>query len=164
MSSTSAREDAHPAVKGPSALRSILAGSTAGAVEIGQSEPSARGSHKQLLTQSSLQPSHTRPNVRCSANAIPVNCPRRRDSNTSTVAKTRTQLNRRLAEGQKLPWPPFGRQWYAGCTTLIIGNSAKAGIRTLPFPQDPLACEAYREQASSPSTSTSASWPTKTAR
>lgn len=46
------------------------------------------------------------------------------------VAKTRTQLNRRLAEGKKLPWPPFGPQWYAGCTTLIIGNSAKAGIRT----------------------------------
>jgi hypothetical protein len=51
---------------------------------------------------------------------------------THTVAKTRSQLNRRLAEGQKLPWPPFGKQWYAGCTTLIIGNSAKAGIRTLP--------------------------------
>jgi len=51
---------------------------------------------------------------------------------TSPVAKTRIQLNRRLAEGQKLPWPPFGRQWYAGCTTLIIGNSAKAGIRTYP--------------------------------
>lgn len=30
-------ENAHPAVKGPSALRSILAGSTAGAVEIGES-------------------------------------------------------------------------------------------------------------------------------
>ena len=44
------------------------------------------------------------------------------------VAKTRSQLNRRLAEGQKLPWPPFGKQWYAGCTTLIIGNSAKAAI------------------------------------
>lgn len=47
----------------------------------------------------------------------------------ASVAKTRTQLNRRLAAGQKLPWPPFGKQWYAGCTTLIIGNSAKAGIR-----------------------------------
>ncbi|KAF5120263.1 Tricarboxylate transporter FUM11 [Metarhizium anisopliae] len=67
--------------KRPSALRSILAGSTAGAIEI--------------------------------------------------VAKTRSQLNRRLAEGQKLPWPPFGKQWYAGCTTLIIGNSAKAGIQSL---------------------------------
>jgi solute carrier family 25 citrate transporter 1 len=50
-----------------------------------------------------------------------------------TVAKTRTQLNRRLAEGQKLPWPPFGKQWYAGCTTLIIGNSLKAGIRFVAF-------------------------------
>ena len=49
-----------------------------------------------------------------------------------TVAKTRTQLNRRLADGQKLPWPPFGKQWYAGCTTLIIGNSLKAGIREEP--------------------------------
>ncbi|KAK5790510.1 hypothetical protein VI817_007797 [Penicillium citrinum] len=67
----------------PSALRSIIAGSSAGAVEI--------------------------------------------------VAKTRTQLNRRLAEGQKLPWPPFGKQWYAGCTTLIIGNSLKAGIRFVAF-------------------------------
>lgn len=45
------------------------------------------------------------------------------------VAKTRTQLNRRLADSKKLPWPPFGAQWYAGCTTLIIGNSLKAGIR-----------------------------------
>ncbi|CAP65049.1 uncharacterized protein PODANS_5_6400 [Podospora anserina S mat+] len=80
MSSAPAKDNSnHPAVKGPSALRSIIAGSTAGAVEI--------------------------------------------------VAKTRTQLNRRLAEGKKLPWPPFGAQWYAGCTTLIIGNSAKAGIR-----------------------------------
>lgn len=36
MSSASAKDDkTHPAVKGPSALRSILAGSTAGAVEIG---------------------------------------------------------------------------------------------------------------------------------
>ncbi|KAG5953288.1 hypothetical protein E4U58_000477 [Claviceps cyperi] len=50
-------------------------------------------------------------------------------------AKTRSQLNRRLAEGQKLPWPPFGKQWYAGCTTLIIGNSAKAGIRFVAFDQ-----------------------------
>lgn len=60
----------------------------------------------------------------------------------SSVAKTRTQLNRRLPDGQKLPWPPFGRQWYAGCTTLIIGNSLKAGIRacdpgsTVDFPTD----------------------------
>jgi len=37
--SAAAKEDSHPAVKGPSALRSILAGSTAGAVEIGQSSP-----------------------------------------------------------------------------------------------------------------------------
>ena len=49
----------------------------------------------------------------------------------SAVAKTRSQLNRRLPDGQKLGWPPFGRAWYAGCTTLIIGNSLKAGIRML---------------------------------
>ncbi len=46
------------------------------------------------------------------------------------VAKTRTQLNRRLPDAGKLPWPPFGKAWYAGCTTLIIGNSLKAGIST----------------------------------
>ncbi|KAL1851442.1 hypothetical protein VTK73DRAFT_9420 [Phialemonium thermophilum] len=78
--------------KGPSALRSIIAGSTAGAIEIAITYP-------------------------------------------AEFAKTRTQLNRRLAEGQKLPWPPFGRQWYAGCTTLIIGNSLKAGIRFVAFDQ-----------------------------
>ncbi|KAJ5162450.1 hypothetical protein N7492_007842 [Penicillium capsulatum] len=74
----------------PSALRSIIAGSTAGAVEIAITYP-------------------------------------------AEFAKTRTQLNRRLPDGQKLPWPPFGRQWYAGCTTLIIGNSLKAGIRFVAF-------------------------------
>ncbi|PFH58607.1 hypothetical protein XA68_13448 [Ophiocordyceps unilateralis] len=76
----------------PSALRSIIAGATAGAVEIAITYP-------------------------------------------AEFAKTRSQLNRRLAAGQKLPWPPFGRQWYAGCTTLIIGNSAKAGIRFVAFDQ-----------------------------
>ncbi|KAI3400371.1 hypothetical protein diail_3388 [Diaporthe ilicicola] len=76
----------------PSPLRSILAGSLAGGIEISITYP-------------------------------------------AEFAKTRTQLNRRLAEGQKLPWPPFGSQWYAGCTTLIIGNSAKAGIRFVAFDQ-----------------------------
>lgn len=51
-------------------------------------------------------------------------------TDVDAVAKTRTQLNRRLPDGQKLGWPPFGKAWYAGCTTLIIGNSLKAGIRT----------------------------------
>ncbi|POR36729.1 Putative mitochondrial carrier [Tolypocladium paradoxum] len=78
--------------KRPSALRSVIAGSTAGAIEIAITYP-------------------------------------------AEFAKTRSQLNRRLAEGQKLPWPPFGKQWYAGCTTLIIGNSAKAGIRFVAFDQ-----------------------------
>ncbi|KAF2752256.1 mitochondrial tricarboxylate transporter-like protein [Sporormia fimetaria CBS 119925] len=73
-----------------SAMRSILAGATAGAVEISITYP-------------------------------------------AEFAKTRTQLNRRLPTGQKLPWPPFGREWYAGCTTLIIGNSLKAGIRFVAF-------------------------------
>lgn len=49
--------------------------------------------------------------------------------NSATVIKTRTQLNRRLPQGQKLPWPPFGKQWYAGCTTLVVGNAIKAGVR-----------------------------------
>ncbi|CEL06700.1 mitochondrial carrier domain-containing protein [Aspergillus pseudodeflectus] len=73
-----------------SSLRSILAGSTAGAIEIAITYP-------------------------------------------AEFAKTRSQLNRRLADSQKLPWPPFGKQWYAGCTTLIIGNSLKAGIRFVAF-------------------------------
>jgi len=76
----------------PSPLRSIVAGSTAGAVEIAITYP-------------------------------------------AEFAKTRTQLNQRLAAGQKLPWPPFGKQWYAGCTTLIIGNSIKAGVRFVAFDQ-----------------------------
>lgn len=49
--------------------------------------------------------------------------------------KTRTQLNQRLPSAQKQPLPPFGRQWYAGCTTLIIGNSIKAGVRFVAFDQ-----------------------------
>ncbi|KZF24599.1 putative mitochondrial tricarboxylate transporter [Xylona heveae TC161] len=74
----------------PSALRSIIAGSTAGAVEIAITYP-------------------------------------------AEFLKTRSQLNRRLADGKKLPIPPFGPAWYAGCTTLIIGNSLKAGIRFVAF-------------------------------
>ncbi|KAK4965610.1 hypothetical protein LTR66_012124 [Elasticomyces elasticus] len=74
----------------PSALRSIIAGSSAGAVEIAITYP-------------------------------------------AEFAKTRTQLNRRLVDGKKLPWPPFGKQWYAGCTTLVIGNSIKAGVRFVAF-------------------------------
>ncbi|OGM47379.1 tricarboxylate transporter [Aspergillus bombycis] len=44
-------------------------------------------------------------------------------------AKTHSQLNRRLGESAKLPWPPFGREWYTGCTSAIIGNAAKVAIR-----------------------------------
>jgi len=64
----------------------------------------------------------------------------------SLVAKTRTQLNRRLAEGQKLPWPPFGKQWYAGCTTLIIGNSLKAGIREFVVGVEVCWCWCWSDQ------------------
>jgi len=71
----------------------------------------------------------------CVASLPQPNAPRTTLLTRPIVAKTRTQLNRRLAEGKKLPWPPFGKQWYAGCTTLIIGNSAKAGIRTAPWPE-----------------------------
>ncbi|KAM3070035.1 hypothetical protein ACMFMG_003933 [Clarireedia jacksonii] len=87
----STRESEKPKQR-PSALRSIIAGSTAGAVEIAITYP-------------------------------------------FEFAKTRTQLNRRLPEAGKLPWPPFGKAWYAGCTTLIIGNSLKAGIRFVAFDQ-----------------------------
>ncbi|KAK0797930.1 hypothetical protein LTR91_024877 [Friedmanniomyces endolithicus] len=76
----------------PSPLRSIIAGSTAGAVEIAITYP-------------------------------------------AEFAKTRIQLNQRLATAQRLPWPPFGSQWYAGCTTLILGNSIKAGVRFVAFDQ-----------------------------
>ncbi|PPJ55600.1 hypothetical protein CBER1_03719 [Cercospora berteroae] len=84
----------------PSPLRSIIAGSTAGAVEIAITYP-------------------------------------------AEFAKTRTQLNSRLAPGQKVAFPPFGPQWYAGCTTLIIGNSIKAGVRFVAFDQ-------YKSMLSSP--------------
>ncbi|SZF03699.1 unnamed protein product [Blumeria hordei] len=76
----------------PNVLRSIIAGSTAGAVEIAITYP-------------------------------------------AEFAKTRTQLNRRLVQSAQLPWPPFGKQWYAGCTTLIVGNSLKAGIRFVAYDQ-----------------------------
>ncbi|EFQ27226.1 hypothetical protein CGRA01v4_04277 [Colletotrichum graminicola] len=93
-SATAATKDESQPVKkgGPTVLRSILAGSSAGAVEIAITYP-------------------------------------------AEFAKTRSQLNRNLTAGQKLPWPPFGAQWYAGCTTLIIGNSLKAGIRFVAFDQ-----------------------------
>lgn len=75
----------------PSILRSIIAGSTAGAIEIAITYP-------------------------------------------FEFAKTRSQLNLRLPDSQKLPWPRFpSKEWYAGCTTLIIGNSIKAGVRFVAF-------------------------------
>ena len=75
----------------PSALRSVLAGATAGGIEIAITYP-------------------------------------------FEFAKTRSQLNRRLPDSEKLPWPRFpSKEWYAGCTTLIIGNSIKAGVRFVSF-------------------------------
>ncbi|KAK5093269.1 hypothetical protein LTR70_004985 [Exophiala xenobiotica] len=75
----------------PSVLRSVIAGSSAGAVEIAITYP-------------------------------------------FEFAKTRSQLNQRLPNSQKLPWPKFpSKEWYAGCTTLIIGNSIKAGVRFVAF-------------------------------
>lgn len=72
-------------------LRSIIAGSSAGAVEIAITYP-------------------------------------------FEFAKTRSQLNQRLPNSEKLPWPRFpSKEWYAGCTTLIIGNSIKAGVRFVAF-------------------------------
>lgn len=76
----------------PSLLRSTIAGSTAGALEIAITYP-------------------------------------------AEFAKTRIQLSRRSAGLGKQPWPPFGKAWYAGCTTLIVGNSLKAGIRFVAFDQ-----------------------------
>ena len=88
----SSTEKQQPTTLKPSPLRSIVAGSTAGAVEIAITYP-------------------------------------------AEFAKTRIQLNQRLPSGQKLPFPPFGPQWYAGCTTLILGNSIKAGVRFVAFDQ-----------------------------
>ncbi len=87
---TLAAEVEKPRTK-PTPIRSVIAGATAGAVEISITYP-------------------------------------------FEFAKTRTQLNRRLPSEQKLPWPRFpSKEWYAGCTTLILGNSIKAGVRFVAF-------------------------------
>ena len=67
-------------------------------------------------------------------------------------AKTRSQLNRRLPQGQKLPWPSFGPQWYAGCTTLIIGNAIKAGVRFTAYDAYTNALKDAEGNVSGPST------------
>ncbi|KAF8250220.1 mitochondrial carrier [Wilcoxina mikolae CBS 423.85] len=74
----------------PTVARSLIAGATAGAIEIAITYP-------------------------------------------AEFAKTRAQLNKRSGTGKKLPWPRFGKEWYAGCTTAIVGNSIKAGVRFLAF-------------------------------
>lgn len=128
----------------PSALRSIIAGSTAGAVEIGNVMPN-HSSTSILITDDRC--------VCLTAITYPAECTYHFRSqlmlgvnrllqafilwgqaltglsSTNPVAKTRTQLNRRLPDSKRLGWPSFGKAWYAGCTTLIIGNSLKAGIR-----------------------------------
>ncbi|RMZ82301.1 hypothetical protein DV738_g1813, partial [Chaetothyriales sp. CBS 135597] len=84
-------EGEKPTLPKPSALRSVLAGATAGGVEIAITYP-------------------------------------------FEFAKTRSQLNRHLPDSKKLPWPAFpSKEWYAGCTTLIIGNSIKAAVRFVSF-------------------------------
>ncbi|KAL9052325.1 MAG: hypothetical protein Q9162_005469 [Coniocarpon cinnabarinum] len=93
----------------PSPLRSTIAGSFAGAVEIAITYP-------------------------------------------AEFAKTRSQLNRRLPDGQKLPWPRFGAQWYAGCTTLIIGNAIKAGVRFAAYDAYTNALKDAEGRISGPST------------
>ena len=89
--------------KAPSALRSVIAGSTAGAIEIGASFPLRRVAR--LLTG---QPSPTQPNVRCSPplaaprpltnsrqNTIPAEPPPRRGPE-ATVAAVRRAMVRGL--------------------------------------------------------------------
>lgn len=94
----------------PSPLRSIIAGSIGGAVEIAILYPAE-------FLKTSKHP------------------PLRHIFRRPLMPSSGTQLNQRLADGKKLPLPPFGRQWYAGCTTLVIGNSIKAGVRFVAFDQ-----------------------------
>ncbi|KAL8907989.1 MAG: hypothetical protein Q9207_001063 [Kuettlingeria erythrocarpa] len=124
--STTRTSPSRPDTRKPSILRSIIAGSTAGAVEIGA--PFIQNSA--IFSLTCLQRSHIQQNVRKICTRTLLADPLKNDT---VVAKTRTQLNRRLPDKQKLGWPPFGKAWYAGCTTLIIGNSLKAGIRFVAF-------------------------------
>uniref|UniRef100_A0A093X9H3 Putative mitochondrial carrier C19G12.05 n=1 Tax=Talaromyces marneffei PM1 TaxID=1077442 RepID=A0A093X9H3_TALMA len=89
MASTTKDQDQRPK---PSSLRSIIAGATAGAVEIAITYPAECA----LSPPNLIQPNGTL-------------------TTRELVAKTRSQLNRRLPDAGKLPWPPFGAQWYAGC-------------------------------------------------
>ena len=106
----------------PSALRSILAGGFAGAVEIGEllTNPPLPRNQAERIQESHILPSVSRPAAVSTAPPL---------IDTHAVAKTRIQLNRNLPAEKQLGWPKFGRQWYAGCSTLVIGNSLKAGIR-----------------------------------
>lgn len=105
-------------------LRSIIAGASAGAVEIGMIPALHFAVRSNMSQPLPIPPNVNLPDVSEVLHTLTQNA----------VAKTRSQLNRHLPDGKKLPWPPFGKQWYAGCTTLIIGNSVKAGVRTLTMP------------------------------
>jgi hypothetical protein len=75
------------------------------------------------LTDNRPQQSHTLQNVWdfhpfCIRAFLTVRVDSREDQDTAQPTIT----------GQQEAWPPFGKAWYAGCTTLIIGNSLKAGI------------------------------------
>ncbi|UPL00403.1 hypothetical protein LCI18_011337 [Fusarium solani-melongenae] len=49
-------------------------------------------------------------------------------------AKTRCQLKINLPDSKKLPWPPFpSKEWYTGCTTLIVGNAVKTATRFVAY-------------------------------
>lgn len=49
-------------------------------------------------------------------------------------AKTRSQLNRNLPDSMKQALPPFpSREWYTGCTSLMVGNAVKAAVRESHF-------------------------------
>ncbi|KAH7379065.1 MC family mitochondrial carrier protein [Cadophora sp. MPI-SDFR-AT-0126] len=75
----------------PTPLRSVVAGSFAGAVEIAITYP-------------------------------------------FEFAKTRSQLNRQLPASQALGWPKFpSREWYVGCTTMVVGNAVKGGVGFVAF-------------------------------
>ena len=108
-----------------SALRSFLAGGIAGAVEIGlEALPRYASQHVLMLTvfcsyYISRRMYKARPQINWPDYWLTL----------IVVAKTRIQLNHRLSSEKRLPWPPFGKSWYAGCTTMIFGNSLKAGIR-----------------------------------
>lgn len=55
----------------------------------------------------------------------------RRETPLVRICDTHTRPYPRITIGDARP--RFGKEWYAGCTTAIIGNSVKAGVRFLAF-------------------------------